>query len=139
MPNPRAWIALGAVLAGLAVTAGAFGAHAMQDESVRASLKLDDRDDEIFEKAVRYQMYHAIGMIVAASLLERGASRALTAACWSFAAGIVFFCGSLYAIVLADVRAFGAVAPIGGTAMILAWAFTAWGAWSAGTTDASEA
>jgi uncharacterized membrane protein YgdD (TMEM256/DUF423 family) len=44
-------------------------------------------------------------------------------------AGLAVFSGSLYALVLTDVRALGAITPIGGLMMILSWLALAWAAW----------
>lgn len=50
---------LAAILAGTAVAAGAFGAHALR-------ARLDPRDLEIFETAARYQMYHGLALLAVA-------------------------------------------------------------------------
>src|SRR5690606_9917407 len=67
---------IGALLAGLAVAAGAFGAHALRS-------RLEPRDLEIFETAARYQMYHGIALLIAAWLIDRGIAQAGFAA-WGF-------------------------------------------------------
>jgi uncharacterized membrane protein YgdD (TMEM256/DUF423 family) len=91
----------------LAVSAGAFGAHGLRD-------RLDARSLEIFETAARYQMYHALGLFAVAWLAANTAG-------WLMLAGIVLFSGSLYALALTGVRAFGAVTPIGGACFLAAW------------------
>ena len=108
---------LGASFAGLAVALGAFGAHALRS-------RLAERDLEIFETAVRYQMYHAVALFIAAALLARGIAQAATAA-WAFTAGIILFAGSLYAMVFTGARWLGAVTPIGGAAFLVGWALVA--------------
>jgi uncharacterized membrane protein YgdD (TMEM256/DUF423 family) len=45
------------------------------------------------------------------------------AAGWSFAAGIVLFSGSLYALAVTGRRTLGAVTPFGGAGLLLGWAF----------------
>ncbi len=40
-------------------------------------------------------------------------------------AGKILFSGSLYILALSGIRAFGAVTPFGGAALILAWLFLA--------------
>lgn len=113
-------MAAGAVLAGLAVAAGAFGAHALRD-------RLSPADLATFETAARYQMYHALALLAVAWLAERGHPRAALAA-KLFIAGIVLFSGSLYALTLAGLRWMGAVTPLGGAAFILGWVSLAIGA-----------
>jgi uncharacterized membrane protein YgdD (TMEM256/DUF423 family) len=112
---------LGASLAGLAVGLGAFGAHALR-------ARVDARMLEVFETAVRYQMYHALGLLGVAFLLSRQAPGA-GAAGWSFLVGMLIFCGSLYVMVLTGHRWLGAVTPIGGVAFMIGWALLAWAAW----------
>lgn len=104
---------LGAILAAVGVAAGAFGAHALR-------ARLEPRDLEIFETAVRYQMHHAFALFVAAALLHRGIAQAGGAA-WAFAAGIVLFSGSLYLMVFTGARWLGAVTPLGGVAFLAGW------------------
>jgi uncharacterized membrane protein YgdD (TMEM256/DUF423 family) len=115
----RAFLAFGGVFAFLAVALGAFGAHALQDI-------LDDRAQEIFETGVRYQMYHALALLLVGLLLTRGGGTGLVAAGWAFTAGILLFSGSLLVLSLAGIRWMGAVAPVGGTALLLGWALLVW-------------
>lgn len=107
-------VAAGALDAGLAVAAGAFGAHALRG-------KLEARALEVFETAARYQMYHALAIVLCAVL---GTAGARTAG-WIFQAGIVVFSGSLYALALSDVKWLGAITPVGGLAFLVGWAFLA--------------
>jgi uncharacterized membrane protein YgdD (TMEM256/DUF423 family) len=53
---------------------------------------------------------------------DRGGAPFLFAAGWLFAAGIVLFSGSLYALAVTHNRAWGAVTPVGGTCLLLGWA-----------------
>jgi uncharacterized membrane protein YgdD (TMEM256/DUF423 family) len=105
---------LGALLAGLAVAAGAFGAHALR-------ARLEPRDLEIFETAARYQMYHGLALLAAAWLLDRGIVEAGFAA-WGFSLGTLVFSGSLYLMVFTGARWLGAITPIGGVLMLVGWA-----------------
>jgi uncharacterized membrane protein YgdD (TMEM256/DUF423 family) len=107
-------VAAGAINAGLAVAAGAFAAHGLRD-------RLEARALDIFETAARYQMYHALAMILAAVIATSGARTAG----WIFQAGIVVFSGSLYALALSDVKMLGAITPLGGLAFLAGWAWLA--------------
>jgi uncharacterized membrane protein YgdD (TMEM256/DUF423 family) len=115
--SPRFWFTTGALLAGLAVAAGAFGAHGLRS-------RLSPADLATFETAVRYQMYHALALLAVAGLLGRGAALA-GAAGWSFLAGIALFSGSLYLLTLAGMRWMGAVTPLGGAAFLAGWVLLA--------------
>ncbi len=120
-------------MAGLAVMAGAFGAHGLDTyfaekyvsaapktiagHSVPASYKyLED-----FKTGARYQMWHALGLIAVGFLSQVRRKKSLQIAGWSFLLGIVLFSGSLYALTLTGITKFGMVAPIGGTLMIVGW------------------
>lgn len=110
----KIFVLLGAVLAGLSVAAGAFGAHALRQQ-------LEPRMLEVFETAVRYQMYHGLGLFAVAWLYQQTQSQAAQVAGWAFLAGILLFSGSLYAMVFTGMRGFGAVTPIGGVAFMIGW------------------
>ncbi|MHC5062493.1 MAG: DUF423 domain-containing protein [Planctomycetota bacterium] len=105
-------ISAGAILGALGIAAGAFGAHAL-DET------LSPEDMEIFETGARYQIYHALALLLCAGLPLGG--RCLSLAAHAFTWGTVIFSGSLYLLVLTGPRALGAVTPIGGSLMILGW------------------
>ncbi len=115
----RLFVLIGALVAGLAVAAGAFGAHALADRVSAARL-------ETFETAVQYQMYHALALVLTGLLAQHSAADALAWAGYLFAAGILIFSGSLYVLVLTDTAWLGAVTPLGGVAFIAGWALLAW-------------
>jgi uncharacterized membrane protein YgdD (TMEM256/DUF423 family) len=115
-------IALGALNGAIAVAAGAFGAHGLRS-------RLDARALEVFETAARYQMYHALAIVLAGIIATSAASRGAGAAGWIFQVGIVLFSGSLYVLALTGVKGLGAVAPLGGVAFLAGWLWLAWAAW----------
>lgn len=110
------WSATAALLAGLAVGFGAFGAHGLKG-------RLDDYSMGVYEKAVLYHFFHALGLLMVSILPRVGAlsQSAGTWVCWLLFAGILVFSGSLYVLALTGVRALGAVTPIGGVAFLAAW------------------
>ncbi len=116
----RLFAMAGAVMALLAVTLGAFGAHALR-------ARVSPEDLIIFETGVRYQMYHALGLFVVAWAASRWPGATVHAAGWLFMVGILIFSGSLYLLVLTGTRWLGAITPLGGVAMILGWGLLAWG------------
>jgi uncharacterized membrane protein YgdD (TMEM256/DUF423 family) len=111
----KTFVILGAILGGLSVAAGAFGAHALRAQ-------LEPRMLEVFETAARYQMYHALALFAAAWLVQQTEAPAAHVAGWAFVVGIVLFSGSLYAMAFTGVRALGAVTPVGGVAFMVGWA-----------------
>ncbi|MDJ1498055.1 DUF423 domain-containing protein [Cytophagaceae bacterium DM2B3-1] len=110
----------GAILGGLGVGLGAFGAHALKP-MLEASQRLDT-----YETAVKYQFYHAFALLITGLLAYRIESRLLTYAGYSFLGGTLIFSGSLYILCLSGVRWLGAITPIGGVLMIIGWVLVAW-------------
>lgn len=101
---------LGALLAFLGVALGAFGAHALRDIVTPERLGT-------FETAVRYQMFHALGLLALQALPPR-----THRATWPLFLGNVLFSGSLYLLVATNLAWLGAVAPIGGALQLVGWA-----------------
>ena len=121
---PRLFLAIAALFGGLAVAAGAFATHALK-------ARLSERALEIFETAARYQMYHALALILVALLLSRldSIQAVLGFAGWAFIVGVVVFSGSLYALSLTGIKVLGAITPLGGIAFILGWVGLLVAAW----------
>jgi uncharacterized membrane protein YgdD (TMEM256/DUF423 family) len=101
---------VGAVLALLAVAFGAFGAHALKEIITPERL-------QTFETGVRYQMYHALALLVMSVLPLKNYRAA-----WLLLIGTIIFSGSLYLLVLTGIGIFGAITPIGGVLQIIGWA-----------------
>jgi uncharacterized membrane protein YgdD (TMEM256/DUF423 family) len=104
----------GALLGGIGVAIGAFGAHGLRG-------RLSPEMLAVFETGVRYHMYHALAILATAAVLPRIDGRAVLVAGWSFMAGIVLFSGSLYALALSGVSTLGAITPLGGVAFLIGW------------------
>ena len=110
----REWIIIGAIFAGLSVLIGAFGAHGLKG-------KISTEDLVIFEVGVRYQMYHAIALILLGLISASMSGKILTLPGIFFCSGIIIFSGSLYLMVLTNIRWLGAITPIGGALLIFGW------------------
>lgn len=107
------------VLAAVAITLGAFGAHGLKQLISVESLA-------IFETGVTYQMYHASALL-ALGLNAVVPSKTIRVVFRFFVFGILFFSGSLYFLALKSIMPFsvsflGPVTPIGGLLLILGWA-----------------
>ncbi len=113
--SAKLWLLLGGAYGFLGVALGAFGAHGL-----RARLGPDLL--AVWKTGVEYQFYHAFALL-AVGLLARGAvhTGALNLAGLCFAAGVLLFSGSLYALALSGVRVLGAVTPIGGVLFLAGW------------------
>lgn len=111
------FIIAGAINAAIAVGCGAFGAHALKD-------RLSEHYLAIWETAVQYQMFHAIGLLAIGILMSSsllGPSAQLSWSGYLLLIGIIIFSGSLYALSLSGVGILGAITPIGGVAFIAGW------------------
>ena len=131
----RHWIATGAILGFLAVIAGAFAAHGLGDSSYLADkyagqtktvagleMPTSFRRLRDFNTAARYQMFHAVALILLGLFASRFTSpRLIRASGWSFTIGTILFSGSLYLLVLTTKTWLGAVTPIGGTLQLVGW------------------
>lgn len=118
----RVFFILGAVLAGMGVAAGAFGAHGLRGRLTPELLV-------VFETGVRYHLIHALGLLAVAWATTRWPGAATSTAGWLFLAGILLFSGSLYGLSLSGLRSLGAITPIGGVAWIVGWLVLGWGVW----------
>jgi uncharacterized membrane protein YgdD (TMEM256/DUF423 family) len=116
----RLFLQAGSILGAIGVMVGAFGAHAL-----KAMLTESGRFDT-FETGVRYQFYHAIALILVGILSKEFVSKTINYAGYCFLVGVLIFSGSLYLICFTGINAFGAIAPIGGTLMVVGWLLLFW-------------
>jgi uncharacterized membrane protein YgdD (TMEM256/DUF423 family) len=118
---PRIYLVIAALLGGLAVALGAFGAHGLQ------KITMDEKILKSFQTAVQYQMYHAIALLAVASLYYKFNSTLLKWAANCFILGIILFSGSLYLLTLLKIKGndsfgfVGPITPIGGAFFIAGW------------------
>ena len=110
----RTIISAAAVSLALATAAGALGAH-----SLKASLA--PQSFELFETAIRYHFYHSLGLLGIGIVAGARPTRWIMRSAWLLLAGIVLFCGSLYALTFGAPRMLGVITPLGGAALILGW------------------
>jgi uncharacterized membrane protein YgdD (TMEM256/DUF423 family) len=106
------------ILGCLAVVFGAFGAHALKKILSEEQLKS-------FESGVKYQMYHAIVLLVLGFnfKLETASEKYMV---YSFMAGILLFSFSIYGLVISSAKNkkltfLGPVTPLGGLLLIVGW------------------
>jgi uncharacterized membrane protein YgdD (TMEM256/DUF423 family) len=121
--NARHCLVVAAIALAGAVVLGAFGAHALR-------ARLDPEALAIYQTAVQYHFWHALGMLgVGALMLQWPTSGRLGWVAGLLLAGLVLFCGTLYALALTGATWLGMVTPIGGLAFIAAWLVLASVAW----------
>jgi len=110
--TPTTTLRTGALLAGVGVALGAFGAHGLE------ALLAERGTLATWNTAVHYHLVHALALCGCALL---PASRAARCAAWSFAAGAAVFSGSLYVLATLGPKWLGAITPIGGVAFLVGW------------------
>src|SRR4051812_20922164 len=112
----------GGLLMALGIVAGAMGTHAL-----RARLSPDDLG--IFEPAVRYHLYNALGLLIIGAVALSASPPLLRWSSWLIVAGIVLFSGALYAAALGAPRFIHVLPPFGGLALIAGWILFAVAIW----------
>jgi len=111
-------LALGALYGGLAVIFGAFGAHALKK-------RMNDDLLKSFETGVKYQMYHAIVLLILPQLLTFESVLEQSIA-WCFIIGVLLFSFSIYGLCLTSMsgnkwRFLGPITPLGGLLLVSGW------------------
>jgi uncharacterized membrane protein YgdD (TMEM256/DUF423 family) len=111
-------ISTGALFGMIAIILGAFGAHAL-----KKVLSLEQLST--FETGVRYQMYHAIFLLLI-GVTNHLSQKAKKTIYFLVLFGVILFSGSIYLLATNDLTSFdfkviGFVTPIGGLLLILAW------------------
>src|SRR3954467_13559176 len=113
-------LSIGATTAALAVILGAFGAHALKEKIAADQLP-------IFETGVRYQMYHALALLLVGLLYDKFGGSTLNYSAYAFIIGILFFSGSVYLLSLRTLlgieswKFLGPITPLGGLSLITGW------------------
>ncbi len=119
MKGVKSLLVSAAILAGLAVAIGAFGAHGL-----KAILEANQRTDT-FETAVKYHFYHALAMLLVGVLAKSTQNAALVKPGLLFLGGTVIFSGTLYALSITNIKILGAITPIGGVLYLIGWTWLA--------------
>lgn len=98
----------------LAVALGAFGAHGLEGKISEQALKT-------WEKAVHYQMFHTISILITGLAMFKIQASSLVWAGWLFVLGILLFSGSLYVYSATGIRSLAMITPFGGILFLIGW------------------
>ena len=112
----RTFLLWGSMHALFAVALGAFGAHGLKQHATDAAL-------QIWATAAQYHFYHALAVLIVGILVKDYPKAKLAGQL--MLAGIVIFSGSLYALVLSQIKILGAITPVGGLCFLLGWLWLA--------------
>ena len=105
---------IGSLYCFLTVILGAFGAHALKDT-------LDEYEKSVFDKAVLYQMFHGISILIVSIFNNMFNDIDFSIVIWFFTFGILIFSGSLYILAITKAKWLGMITPIGGFLFIFGW------------------
>ncbi len=119
----KIFITLGSLSAFLGVALGAFGAHGLKTRVAPEMLT-------VWQTGVQYHLIHALGLVLIGILCQMmPAVPMVRSAGWLIIAGTILFSGSLYVMVLTDIKALGMITPLGGVAFLAGWLLLAFAAW----------
>jgi uncharacterized membrane protein YgdD (TMEM256/DUF423 family) len=107
------WTYLAAAYGTSAILLGAFGAHGLRD-------RVSAEGIANWNTAASYHLAHALA-ILALALFASATGRSVTLPASLLAAGVLFFSGSIYLLVLTGQKWLGPVTPLGGLLMAAGW------------------
>ncbi|MFC4558126.1 DUF423 domain-containing protein [Virgibacillus kekensis] len=110
----KLFLILGVINGFLAVALGAFGAHGLEG-------KISEKMLKTWDKAVNYQMFHTMALLVTGLLMAKLQGGAMNWAGWLFFIGILLFSGSLYIYSTTSIKTFAMITPLGGVAFLVGW------------------
>ena len=105
---------VGALSGCIVVLLGAFGAHGFKDV-------LDTYGKSIYDKAVLYQMFHTISILLLGVIEKVNPEVQVQIVGVVFLLGILIFSGSLYILAITGMKWLGMITPIGGLFFIIGW------------------
>ncbi len=118
--RPHILFAIAALLGGLAVLLGAFGAHGLKAIFTTAELAT-------YKTATDYLMYHALALLgVAAMWRQVTHPNSFMWVSFIMLLGIALFSGSLYLLLFTGLRWVAWLTPFGGLLLVFAWLLLAW-------------
>lgn len=110
----------GALLGAIAIILGALGAHALKNVLAPEQLLS-------FETGVKYQMYHALLLVILSLAIKPTSSKYLLTAVNLIFLGVILFSGSIYLLTIKNIigieflKFAGPITPIGGILMVVGW------------------
>lgn len=118
--KPHILFSIAALLSGLAVLLGAFGAHGLKDILSESQL-------QTYQTATEYLMYHALALLgIAAMWHQMPAEKGMGLVALIMLLGVLLFAGSLYLFLLTNIGWLVLITPVGGLILVLSWLLVAW-------------
>ncbi len=121
--NDKGWLVVGALFGLTGVALGAFGAHGLEKGLAASGLDAGTVADRLgtWEVAVRYQIYHALALLILGVLATRCGTLSRLLSGIAFVLGVLIFSGCLYGYVLSGVKTLAMIVPVGGVLLIVGW------------------
>ena len=117
----KIFFAIASFMMALGIAFGAFGAHALKSI-------LDEYFLKIYNTGVQYHFYNTLGLFIATFIYAlKPTSKKILISLWLIIIGMIIFSFSLYFLAILNMPILGAVTPIGGTLLIIAWLTLAYG------------
>jgi len=113
----RVFLILGSIGGFLAVALGAFAAHGLKSQLSIAAM-------QTWQTSVQYLSFHSLTLFAIAFITERLPAARFSG--WLMLAGILLFCGSLFALSLTGIKTLGMITPFGGLCFLAGWLWLAW-------------
>lgn len=110
------WLSVASVNMAVVISCGAFGAHGLKT-------RLTPEQMAWWQTGTEYFFYQTLGLLIVALLIRLKFAPNIIA--WLLQISIIIFSGSLYLMALGAPRWLGAITPIGGTLLIIAWLWLA--------------
>jgi len=115
----KRFLIMACLLMATAVSLGAFGAHGLKKIITPDMLS-------VYQTGVQYQFYHALGLLGVAFIAHVNSTKLVNMAGNLMFTGVMIFSGSLYLLVILNIKWLGAITPIGGVLMVISWVLLAW-------------
>lgn len=111
----KMFLAIASFMMALAISLGAFGAHGLKSV-------LDEYMLKVYNTGIQYHFYNTLGLFIATFIYAlKPQSKKIYVSLWLILIGMIIFSFSLYALTILNMPILGAITPIGGTLLIIAW------------------
>ena len=111
----KIFFAIASFMMALGIALGAFGAHALKSI-------LDEYFLKIYNTGIQYHFYNTLGLFAATFIYAlKPDSKKIFISLWLIIIGMLIFSFSLYFLAILNMPILGAITPIGGTLLIIAW------------------
>lgn len=110
----KIFFAIASFMMALGIALGAFGAHGLKSI-------LDETMLKIYNTGIAYQFYNTLGLFLATIIYSLKPTKKIFISLWLIIIGMIIFSFSLYLLTILNMPILGAITPIGGTLLIIAW------------------